>query len=182
MTGLNSADGQVAVEIWRDRWGTPHIFAERESDGFFGLGYICAQDRILQMDLLRRRANGRLAEIFGAGWIDSDRKFRTGGIARHCGEAFANLPTDLQDNLRAYAAGVNAFLQAEPQAVTRRFAALNYQPEPWYPTDCIAAWMGLTEIFDLFVDDRTYWTYGEVGREAETDPVLEELSHFQYLM
>ena len=83
---------QGTVEIVRDQWGVPHVFAEREADAFFGLGYACAEDRLMQMELLRRRARGRLAELFGAKFVDSDRKFRIAGISRYCAQAFAGLP------------------------------------------------------------------------------------------
>ena len=169
------------VEIIRDRWGVAHIFAEKETDGFFGLGYASAEDRLLQMDLLRRRARGWVAEVFGSEWVDSDRRFRIGGIGRHCAEALENMPQDLRDNLRAYAAGVNAYIEANPEGVQRRFAPLDLAPDPWHPSDCIAAWMGLASMFDLFIDDRTYWTYDDVGSEPVADPVLEELRRFQRL-
>jgi len=166
------------VEVVRDRWGVPHVFAEREADGFFGLGSVCAEDRLLQMELLRRRATGRLAEWFGEQWVNSDRKFRIGGIARYCAEAFDNLPKDMQNDLRAYAAGVNAWVKSHPDEVRKRFAKvgqvanLSYPP-PWTPSDCLAAWMGVAEIFDSFVDEGAIGFYhdfqqlvSEVG-EAE---------------
>jgi penicillin amidase len=145
------------VELIRDRWGVPHAFAEREADGFFAVGWACAEDRLLQMELLRRRATGRLAEVFGAAWVDSDRKFRIGGIARYCAQAFDNLPKDMQDDLRAYAAGVNAWAAANPDRVRRRLAKVgqvdNLSYSPWTPSDCLAAWMGVAEVFDPFISE-----------------------------
>ena len=170
------------VEIIRDRWGVAHIFAEKESDGFYGVGYVCAQDRLLQMELLRRRAYGRVAELFGPDWIDSDRRFRLGGIQRYCAAAFANLPPDLQENLRAYASGVNGYAAANPESVQERFAPLGISPDPWAPADCIAAWVGHAEMFDLFIDDRTYGLHDEVKLEDASDPFLEELYLFQRLV
>jgi penicillin amidase len=152
------------VEVLRDRWGVPHVFAAREADGFFGLGYASAEDRLLQMELLRRRATGRLAEVFGPKWVESDRKFRLAGIGAHCADAFANLPAEMQEYLRAYAAGVNAFAQAHPERVRKRFAPLGTTPEPWTPSDCLAAWMGMAELFDRWVKEEAVDHYYEFQR------------------
>ncbi|MHC4606312.1 MAG: penicillin acylase family protein [Planctomycetota bacterium] len=141
------------VEIVRDTWGVPHVFASNESDGFFALGCAMAEDRIVQMDLLRRRAYGRLAEIFGAAFVESDRKFRIAGIQRYCADAFANLPEPMQENLRALAAGVNAWTAAHPEDVKRRFEPLGITPDDWRPADCIATWIGMCEIFDRLYDE-----------------------------
>ena len=154
------------VEILRDQWGVPHVFAERESDGYFGVGYACAEDRIVQMDLLRRRARGRLAEIFGEPWVDSDRKFRLAGMPRYFAEAFENLPNDLQDNLRSFAAGANAWTKAHPDHVRKRFVSLGILPEPWTPADCLAAWMGVAELFDSLTNESAVSTYRDFQQLA----------------
>src|SRR5262245_52481856 len=65
MEGRNQASVKSPVEIERDRWGIPHIYAESDADLFFGLGYAMAQDRLFQLDYLRRKGLGRLAEILG---------------------------------------------------------------------------------------------------------------------
>ncbi|MBM3960227.1 MAG: penicillin acylase family protein [SAR202 cluster bacterium] len=80
-----------AVELLRDSWGTPHIFATTETDGFFGLGYAAAEDRLLQMELIRRKAAGRLAEVFGPDWVDADREARIAGHTAYAPRAFAQL-------------------------------------------------------------------------------------------
>jgi penicillin amidase len=148
-----------AVEIVRDRWGVSHIFAGREADGFFGAGYACAEDRLLQMEVLRRRARGRLSEILGEKFVDTDRKFRIAGIAQHARDAFEHLPREMQDDLRAYAAGVNAFIRKNPDRVRRRFAPLNILPEPWTPADTLAAWMSIADQFDHFFDENAVNSY-----------------------
>jgi len=90
LVGLALVGGQAAesakageAEVIRDAWGVPHVFAKREVDGFFGLGYVCAEDRRLQMELFRRRAHGRLAEVFGEKFVDTDRRFRVAGLGRY---------------------------------------------------------------------------------------------------
>ncbi len=154
------------VEIIRDRWGIPHIFAAREADAFFGAGYAAAEDRLLQMDLLRRRARGRLAEVFGASWIASDRKFRVTQVGRFCTEAAANSPAEIRGYLRAYAAGVNAYMRRNPEQVAQRFARLGTLPAAWTDADCICAWMGVAEVFDRLYDETAVNLYREFRQLA----------------
>lgn len=154
------------VELLRDAWGIPHVFASNEADGFYGLGWAAAEDRLLQMDLLRRRARGRLAEIFGEKWIDSDRKFRIAGIGPYCDAAAQALPPRMREYLVAFADGVNAWAGQESRKVQRRFARLGVLPEPWTPGDCICAWTGAAELFDRFVDESPVTAYHDFRRLA----------------
>ena len=78
----------------------PHVFADSEEAGFFGWGYACAEDRRLQMELVRRKGAGRLAEVFGPEWVQSDREARIAGYTAYAGEAFAKLPAEMQAWLR----------------------------------------------------------------------------------
>jgi len=138
------------VEVLRDTWGAPHVFAAAERDGFFGVGYAAAEDRLLQMELIRRKAAGRLAEVFGPDWVDADREARIAGHAAYAPRAFAKLPGRWQEALRAYAAGVNAWSQANPGVVARRFQPLGIQPEPWTPADCLLAARGILSLGSPF--------------------------------
>ncbi|MBI2926585.1 MAG: penicillin acylase family protein [Verrucomicrobia bacterium] len=167
-TSATAGQTNGAVEILRDQWGVPHVFAKREADGFFGVGYACAEDRRLQMELLRRRTHGQLAEVFGEKWVESDRKFRLAGMTRYCAEAVASLPADLRANLAAFAAGVNAFVAEHPEQIKTRFAPLGVEPEPWTPADCLAAWLGVAEVFDHLYDEsavRAYHEFQQLARE-----------------
>jgi len=139
-----------AIEVLRDPWGTPHVFAVSEVDGFFGLGYAAAEDRLLQMELIRRKAAGRLAEVFGPDWVDADREARIAGHAPYAPSAFAKLPERWQEALRAYAAGVNAWREAHSDAVARRFKPLGIEPEPWTPADCLLASRGILSLGSPF--------------------------------
>lgn len=142
--------GAPSLELLRDPWGTPHIFAATEPDGFFGLGYATAEDRLLQMELIRRKAAGRLAEVFGPDWVDADREARIAGHSDYAPRAFARLPVRWQEALRAYAAGVNAWREANADAVGRRFQPLDILPEPWTPSDCLLAARGLLALGSPF--------------------------------
>jgi len=138
------------VEILRDPWGTPHVFAAAEADGFFGLGYAAAEDRLLQMELIRRKAAGRLAEVFGPDWVDADREARIAGHAAYAPRAFTKLPERWQEALRAYAAGVNAWAKEHPDVVARRFKPLALEPQPWTPADCLLAARGILSLGSPF--------------------------------
>ena len=90
LAGIPVWAGPGEVEIIRDQWGVPHVYAETEADGFFGVGYATAEDRIVQMELFRRRSRGRLAEIFGRRLVASDRKFRLAEADREAAVAALN--------------------------------------------------------------------------------------------
>jgi penicillin amidase len=99
-------DGRV--EIVRDRWGVPHVFAASPRDAYFGLGYATGQDRLFQLEVHRRIASGRLAELFGLAALEVDRLFRTmdlQGIARR---RLAASSPEVREALARYADGVNA--------------------------------------------------------------------------
>ena len=134
------ASGPVAatVEIQRDASGLPHIYAETESDLFVGYGYAMAQDRLFQMDYLRRRALGRLAEILGAEAFDYDVLVRTVGLHRIAADETARLPAETAAHYEAFATGVNAFIEDCRDLPPIEFDLLDYRPEAWRPLDSIA--------------------------------------------
>ena len=116
------ASGPVAatVEIQRDASGLPHIYAEEETDLFVGYGYAMAQDRLFQMDYLRRRALGRLAEILGPEAFDYDLLVRTVGLHRIAAEETARLPAETAERYEAFATGVNALYRGVPRPAADR--------------------------------------------------------------
>lgn len=128
----------AAVEIQRDASGMPHIFAETEPDLFVGYGYAMAQDRLFQMDYLRRQAVGRLAEVLGPEAYGYDLLARTVGLHRIAEEETARLPAETAARYESFAAGVNAFIEACLEAPPIEFDLLEYRPEPWRPFDSIA--------------------------------------------
>jgi penicillin amidase len=134
MRGLNAP-----VEIVRDRWGVPHISAREPLDAFFGQGYCHAQDRLWQMELTRRLAAGRLAEVFGASALDIDRFQRRLGLHRAAQAEWLTADAGLRDILRAYAAGVNACLDGMLASgkLPVEFVLTRFTPEPWVPEDTL---------------------------------------------
>ena len=143
-TSLPKTDGTVVVEglekpveIIRDANGIPHIFAANDRDASFALGYVHAQDRLLQMELMRRFGAGRLSEIVGAPALRVDRVSRTLGLYRLAEASFAYLQPRTQASLKAYAAGVNSYLATHKGALPPSFYLLGFKPEPWRPADSL---------------------------------------------
>jgi penicillin G amidase len=125
------------VTIARDADGVPQIAAVDDDDVAFGLGFVHAQDRLFQMDLMRRLGAGRLAEIFGPQAVPIDREMRILGLYRLAEAEFAHLSAPVQRDLRAYAAGVNAFLATRRGALPPEFLLLRYTPGKWRPADSL---------------------------------------------
>jgi penicillin amidase len=125
------------VEIIRDRWGVPHIYAEDEDDLFFAQGYVHAQDRLWQMELQRRMGAGRLSEVLGEVTLPVDRLTRTLGLNRAAEDELASLPAETRRALDAYAAGVNAYMRQRTGQWSLEFTLLRFQPQPWRPVDSL---------------------------------------------
>ena len=135
---LAVANGPSApVEILRDKRTVPHIFADSQEDAYFGLGFVHAQDRLWQMEMMRRLAAGRLAEVAGRKALASDRFMRTLGIQRLAEKQYAALDGAVRRALDAYAAGVNAWVGASSGAFPPEFTLTGFKPEPWRPTDSL---------------------------------------------
>lgn len=132
------------VEVIRDEIGVPHILARSVDDALVAQGYITAQDRLWQMDLLRRAAYGELSEIFGPRALESDREQRTLGFRRVALAQAKNLARSDLNLLQKYAAGVNAFIESHRGSLPIEFHLLRYQPGPWSPSDTLVLnlWMG----------------------------------------
>jgi penicillin G amidase len=143
-TGLPQTEGTIAlaglrapVTILRDRHGIPTIRAGNEHDAFFALGFVHAQDRLWQMDFLRRVASGRLSEILGPRTLEIDRLMRGLGLARVAAANLAIMRPDMRAVLDAYAAGVNAYIAGHRGAWPPEFLLLGYRPEPWRAEDTV---------------------------------------------
>jgi penicillin amidase len=138
--GTRTAPVRGDVEIVRDAWGIPHIFAGSDADLFFGFGWAMAQDRLWQLDYLRRKALGRLAEILGAEAVEQDALARTVGIPRIAAAEVKRLPASTLHLLEAFAQGINAAIGESRERLPIEFALLDYAPEPWTPLDSVAIW------------------------------------------
>lgn len=127
------------VDVIRDRWGVPHIYAQTEEDLFFAQGFVHAQDRLFQMDVNRRLGLGRLSEIVGPAGLETDRFARTFGWHKAAEAQAAGIMSHAETRAisEAYAAGVNAFIEQGKLPI--EFSLLACRPEPWRPADS-AAW------------------------------------------
>jgi len=125
------------VEIVRDEFGMPHIFAASEADAFFALGFCSAQDRLFQMDMIRRTVRGQMAEIAGKELVGVDKLFRTITAPRPVDDIYEQLPDSLRVLLRSYADGVNRYINDPETDLPFEFTLLGYQPSPWDPSDCL---------------------------------------------
>ena len=132
------------VDVAFDADAIPRIRAANALDAATALGYVHARDRMFQMDLMRRLASGRLAEMVGARALPMDREMRTLGLARRAADDYAALPADGRALLEAYARGVNAWIDRRGRFAAPEFVLLG-APEPWRPGDGLlwAKTMGL---------------------------------------
>jgi len=151
-TGVHRVGVRRPVRIERDALGIPHIHADSDEDLFFGFGYAMAQDRLFQLDYLRRRGSGRLAEILGADGaeldllgrvaglqsvLELDLLNRTVGIRRIAEAEWAGLAEEPRALVSAFSRGINALLGESQKRLPIEFDLLAYRPEPWSPVDCL---------------------------------------------
>ena len=141
ISGLNRP-----VRVVRDEWGVPHIFAQSKADLFMAQGFVHAQDRLFQMELFRRVAGGRLAEIFGEQVLEADRLLRTLGLYRAAQREMATYSSSDMAIGEAYAGGVNHFIETNRNNLPIEFRLLGFKPEPWQPIDSLA-WAKAVALF-----------------------------------
>jgi penicillin G amidase len=168
LPGLHS---QVSVE--RDGWGVPHIRAASLDDLAEAQGYVMAQDRLWQMDLLRRAARGQLSEILGPATLKIDKDFRVLNFSRAADRDMGMMDPEVRRTLEAYARGINEYVQQHVTRLPLEFTLLNYKPQPWQPTDSlvIAGYM-----YRTLTDTREE----ELGRAIVTEKVGPELAKDLY--
>jgi len=136
--GSRPAAVRSPARIERDEWGAPHVIAGNDTDLFFAFGVATAQDRLFQLDYLRRKARGRLAEVMGSEAVESDLLYRTVGLAQIAEAEWQALPAETRALTEAYSAGINAVIEESRALAPIEFDLLEYEPEPWRPTDCLA--------------------------------------------
>ena len=131
------------VEILRDKYGIPHIYARNTEDLFFANGYVHAQDRFWQMEFSRRVGAGRLAELFGNDLLETDIFLRTLGVYRVAQEEYKVLDVESRKFLDSYAAGVNAYIRdKKPGKISLEYSFLkligtDFEIDDWVPADSI---------------------------------------------
>jgi len=138
LAGLNKP-----VEVLRDTWGVPHIYAQSSDDLFFAQGFVAAQDRLFQLELWRRAGAGELAEILGPSYLERDRIAR---LVRYRGDMsaeWASYGPDAKSIIEAFVRGVNAFISQNGNHLPVEFQLLGMKPGLWKPEDTLLRLAGL---------------------------------------
>ena len=137
------------INVYKNTHGITHIIAEREEDVFHAMGYVHAQDRLWQMDFNRRFAQGRLSEILGEETISADIFMRAVGIEDIADSIAGNISDKSLRLYHAYCNGINEYISRNKDRLPFEFAALDYVPEDFEPSDCIA--IGRKLAFELSI-------------------------------
>jgi penicillin G amidase len=125
------------VTVTRDAHGVPTIEASALDDVFFAQGYVTAQDRLWQMDIMRRYASGELSEILGKDTLKIDREQRVLGMRAAAKKSIAMATARDHGYFEAYARGVNAFIATHSDRLPVEFRILHYAPKPWLAEDSV---------------------------------------------
>ncbi len=131
------------VEILRDRWGVPHIYAQTSADLFFAQGYITARDRLFQIDLWRRAGSGKLAEVFGPSMTARDRFARLVRFRGDWNAEWQSYGPDTREIAKAFTDGINASIRSLDGKRPLEFRLAGYDPGAWAPEDIVARIAGL---------------------------------------
>lgn len=137
---------RAPVEVRRDRWGIPHIYAQNQHDLFVAQGFVVAQDRLFQMEMWRRQGEGRLAEVLGPTAVDRDRWARAFAYRGDMAREWAAYGPDTREIVRAFVAGVNAYIAHAGDNLPPEFALLGFKPEPWHERVPLARATGLSGV------------------------------------
>jgi penicillin amidase len=190
---LSVAGLKSEVTIERDNWGIPHIRASSVEDLAEAQGFVTAQDRLFQMDVLRRAARGQLSEVLGPVTLEVDKDFRVLNFSRAAEVDMQMMSPDVQRVMEAYARGVNHLIEERSDRLPIEFTLLHYKPQPWQPSDSlmmacymyrtltdtrqeemrraiVAAKVGPELARDLFRADASmdHFVVGDAGKDART--------------
>ncbi|MBV8195842.1 MAG: penicillin acylase family protein, partial [Candidatus Dormibacteraeota bacterium] len=134
---VDSPGVSAPVTVARDRYGVPHVSAETMADAAYAMGMAHGQDRLWQMEFMRRVAMGRVSEFAGAEGIETDRFIRRLGLFRVAREEARQATGEAATMLEAYSAGVNSQINGG-RKLPLEFRLLQLQPEPWEPAHSLS--------------------------------------------
>jgi penicillin amidase len=179
---INVPGLQKEVVVERDGWGVPHIRASSVEDLAEAQGYVMAQDRLWQMDLLRRVSRGQLSEILGPATLEVDKQFRILGFGRAADRDVSQMDPSSRALMEAYARGINRFIDQHQDRLPIEFSLLKYEPRPWQVSDAlvIAGYMYQT-LTNTWEEEMNRATVAErVGWERARDLFSQDASmdHF----
>src|SRR6266542_485722 len=153
------------VTVVRDGHGVPSIAAQSLDDLFFAQGYVTAQDRLWQMDIMRRHAAGELAAALGARYVEVDRQQRVLGLREVARRSLAAASPGVRTQLEAYARGVNAYIAGHRFGLPLEMRVLRYFPRTWTAEDSVLVGAGMAEML----------THGFYQDELNREKILERL-------
>jgi penicillin amidase len=148
----DSSSKTSSLTIYRDEFGVPHIFASDLEGLFYGFGFATAQDRLFQLDMLRRTYWGRVSEIHGAKLLEFDKAMRKDNLTRaQVKDQVSGLSKEHQTVLRSFADGINAYIKeakADPsEKMPAEFQKFGTDPEMWESEDVAAVFLSVMGVF-----------------------------------
>ena len=167
---------QAPVMVRRDAHGVPHMEAATQDDLLVAQGYVTAQDRLWQMDVYRRNANGELAEILGPSLVEHDKAQRVLEFRNTARRIYANLPAGDRARLDDYARGVNFFMEQHGDSLPVEFKLLHYRPQAWSGVDSVSVGLMMVQMLDThwptkLARERIAEKLGNPNLEADLYPV-----------
>jgi penicillin amidase len=164
------------VTVVRDAHGVPSITAQSPEDLFFTQGYVTAQDRLWQMDMMRRYAAGELAAALGAAYVPVDRQQRVLGLREVARRSLAQATPEERSQLEAYARGVNAYIAGHQYGLPLEMRVLRYFPRAWTAEDSLLVGASMAEMLNhgTYLDDLNHAkTLDRLGPELTADLYVE---------
>jgi penicillin amidase len=134
---------KAPVEVLRDRWGIPHIYAASADDLFFAQGFVAAQDRLFQIDLWRRQGIGETATVVGKAGVAADRFARLLKYRGDLEAEWASYGPDARQIAVAFTRGINAYIDHIGDRLPIEFRILGIRPARWQPEDCLGRMSGI---------------------------------------
>ncbi len=168
---------RAPVEILRDKWGVPHIYAKNTDDLFFAQGWMTAKDRLFQIDLWRRTGTGKLAEVMGPSAVGRDRLARLVRYRGDWNQEWESYSPDARQIVVAFVNGINAYVKSLGGKRPLEFRLAGYDPGVWTPEDVAARIAGLGMTSNLTQEVNRAVEIGKFGVEnverfAAPDPFV----------
>jgi penicillin G amidase len=180
MTALPVLDGDLhlaglsaPVTVRRDAHGVPYLEAATQDDLFVAQGYVTAQDRMWQMDVLRRNVKGELAQILGPSLVAHDKAQRVLQFSNTARRIYSNLAPDDRARLDDYARGVNQFITQHQNSLPAEFKLLAYRPQPWTGEDSIVIGLMMVQTLDTHWD--TKLSREQISRDLHNEKLESDL-------
>jgi penicillin amidase len=155
------------VEVIRDHWGVPHIYAKNSGDLFFAQGYITAQDRLFQLDLWRRIGTGKLAEVLGPNYLKRDRIARLVRYRGDWDEEWRSYSPDAKAISTAFTRGINAYIQSLNGQRPPEFRIAGFDPGLWDPEDVTARVAGILMTGNMLAEVNRTLDVEKLGLETD---------------